>query len=145
MQEASYYLDKTMKVVEHPSGFREVGVKKSARFPYEDLDTLGKIEDQFVYRVKRFREMFEDESLSQESGIDRDLETRRFFEEESKRYKWGFNTSFDKKRMQVSEQIFDLEKEKRKLRTDRLKEILKADEKIRDAERKRFPFRDLVE
>ena len=94
--------------------------------------------------MKRFREMFEQESDSQESDINKDLTSMKFFEEESKRYKWGFNPSFDRKRMQVADQIFNLEKEKRKLRTDRLKELLKADEKIRDEERKRFPFKDLI-
>ena len=144
MPESKYYLDGELKVIEDELGRKQVGISKRAIFNGDALADLGRIEDEFVKRLKKFKLQFREEACTQEEEIDSDIAHVRFFLEESKRYRWGHNTEFDRLRRDYISLFEQLKKEKRRLRLEMLKEDKQADKDIRDAEEKRLPFRDLI-
>jgi hypothetical protein len=97
MPDSKYYLDGELKVIEDELGRKHVGISKRAVFNHDALEDLEKIEDEFVQRLRKFKLQFNEEALIQEEQLDRDITHVRFFLEESKRYRWGHNTEFDRR------------------------------------------------
>ena len=84
MPESKYYLDGELKVIEDELGRKQVGISKRAVFTHDALEDLEKIEDEFVQRLRKFKLNFNEETLTQEEQINRDIAHVRFFLEESK-------------------------------------------------------------
>jgi hypothetical protein len=142
MDQHSYYLDNELRVLQTPDGSKHVGISKKAIFPHDALDSLEKIEDEFVTRLKKFREAISEEIDTQESEIQKGLDHAMFLVTDKwKGMEWNANRMFDEMRLHYIKLIDNLKKEKRGLRISRLKELKQTDNDIRDAERDRMPFK----
>lgn len=143
MLDSKYQVDNELKVVQDPQGYRQMGIRKSFKLPSDAFQGIEEAAREYLEKVQSIETDAMHEIDIQESQIERKLEHQKFFEEDSKRYKWGFNQSFDRLRIQNISLIDSLEDRKRSIRLKRNDLRRTFAKEIRDAKMEFVPFKKL--
>ena len=140
MPKYAYQLDDELRVVENPTGYREVGLTKTIKAPSESLKNHIDAVRNFKDGMEILLTDFMGEMDRQESEIDEHIHHGEFFLRESGKFHWNANPMFDRLRLLYTSQVDALRKEKRQVRLKKIEKKMGFLKELQEADKELSPF-----
>ena len=140
MNHYQYQMDDELRVVEDPTGSRELDVYRRVKIPSESLREHVKAVRDFRDDMEMLLSDFMKEVDKQESEINDQIQHGEFFLKEFRKNQWDANPMFDRLRLLYTSAIDSLKKEARHLRREKLKQRMAFIKELLDAKKELSPF-----
>ena len=139
MPQYAMEIDNELRVVENEL-YRGLGVRKSLRAPSDALKGIAGALKEFRDNTDHLLSGLMEELDRQEMEIDQQIGHNIWWLNELKNYTWGHNQMLDRKRLTYIDQIHNLKRERRGIRTEKFKEKRAFLKDLLDANRELSPF-----
>jgi hypothetical protein len=144
MSNYTYQIDDELKVIEAPSGYKQMGMSRKVLAPSDALKGHAEAIKDFKDELEDLHEEFREETEGQEDEISTQIHHLEFFlKEKFKNHEWNHNQMFDRLRLSYISQLDGLKRELRQLRLRKIEKAFVFRKERMDTRKELSPFNRL--